>query len=188
MAYFYENINENIFNLLTNQYLYIKDTDGILVDALCWNGKTHRKLKYNTFNSTMFGAIKPKKNDIYQASAFDSLNNNIITMLKGKAGSGKSILATSFLMHKLEKDEIDKIIIFCNTVATKNSARLGFYPGSRDEKLLDSQIGNFLGSKFGSKMIVEKMIADEKLLLLPMSDIRGFDTNGMRAGIYITEA
>ena len=32
------------------------------------------------------------------------------------------------------------------------------------------------------------MIQEGALLLLPMSDIRGFDTSGMRAGIYITEA
>lgn len=32
------------------------------------------------------------------------------------------------------------------------------------------------------------MINESTLLLLPMSDIRGFDTTGMRAGIYITEA
>ena len=32
------------------------------------------------------------------------------------------------------------------------------------------------------------MIADEELILLPMSDIRGFDTSGMRAGVYISEA
>ena len=32
------------------------------------------------------------------------------------------------------------------------------------------------------------MIEDEELLLLPMSDIRGYDTSGMRAGIYISEA
>lgn len=32
------------------------------------------------------------------------------------------------------------------------------------------------------------MIHDETLILLPMSDIRGFDTTGMNAGIYITEA
>ena len=25
-------------------------------------------------------------------------------------------------------------------------------------------------------------------MLLPMSDIRGFDTNGMKAGVYLTEA
>ena len=32
------------------------------------------------------------------------------------------------------------------------------------------------------------MINEGTLVLLPMSDIRGFDTTGMRAGIYITEA
>ena len=32
------------------------------------------------------------------------------------------------------------------------------------------------------------MIEDNKLLLLPISDIRGYDTTGMRAGVYITEA
>ena len=31
-------------------------------------------------------------------------------------------------------------------------------------------------------------MSEEQLILLPMSDIRGFDTTGMRAGIYITEA
>lgn len=32
------------------------------------------------------------------------------------------------------------------------------------------------------------MINDEKLILLPLSDIRGYDTTGMKAGIYISEA
>ena len=88
----------------------------------------------------------------------------------------------------MEHGKIDKIIVFCNTVATKDSAKLGFYPGSRDEKLLDSQIGNLLASKFGSKLEVERMMKDEYLVLLPLSDLRGFDTTGMRAGIYISEA
>lgn len=88
----------------------------------------------------------------------------------------------------LDKGQIDKIIIFCNTIATKNSAKLGFYPGSRDEKLLDSQIGNLLASKIGSRFEVERLIEEEKLVLLPFSDIRGYDTSGMNAGIYISEA
>jgi phosphate starvation-inducible protein PhoH len=29
---------------------------------------------------------------------------------------------------------------------------------------------------------------NNQLLLLPMSDIRGFDTSGMKAGVYISEA
>ena len=32
------------------------------------------------------------------------------------------------------------------------------------------------------------MMQEEKLVLLPLSDIRGFDTTGMRAGVYISEA
>ena len=119
---------------------------------------------------------------------FDSLVSNQITMIKGPAGAGKSYIATGYLFYLLEKSKIDKIIIFCNTVATKNAARLGFYPGSRDEKLMDSQIGNFLASKLGGKIAVEQLINDEKIVLLPLSDIRGYDTSGMRAGIYITEA
>jgi len=62
------------------------------------------------------------------------------------------------------------------------------YPGSRTEKLLDSQIGNFLSSKLGDTIAVEKLIADGSLILLPLSDLRGYDTSGLNAGIYITEA
>ena len=118
----------------------------------------------------------------------DSLMNNQITTLKGPAGTGKTFLSLAYLFHLLEKHKIDKIVIFCNTVATKNSAKLGFYPGSRDEKLLDSQIGNMLASKLGDKIMVEKMINDGQLILLPMSDVRGYDTSGMNAGVYISEA
>ena len=118
----------------------------------------------------------------------DSFINNKITMVKGPAGTGKTYLSLAFLMNYLEKGKIDKVIIFCNTVATKDSARLGFLPGTRDEKLLDSQIGNLLSSKLGGKEEVEKLIEDGKLILLPMSDIRGYDTSGMRAGVYISEA
>ena len=128
------------------------------------------------------------KNDVYQSLAFDSLANNKITMIKGPAGTGKTYISLGYLLHKLERNRIDKIIVFCNTVATKNSAKLGYYPGTRDEKLLDSQIGNLLISKFGGRMAVEQMIEQEKLVLLPLSDIRGYDTSGMNAGIYISEA
>ena len=75
------------------------------------------------FVSNMFGNIKPK--DIYQEIAMDSLLNNQMTLLRGPAGTGKSLLALGYLFSKLDKHEIDKIIIFCNTVATLGSAKLG---------------------------------------------------------------
>lgn len=187
--YFYSNLTENSLNLLPNQYALLYDADSrILFDKVCWTGEDNRALTYSTLNSQYFGKTKPYNGDPYQALAMDSFKNNKITMIKGPAGTGKSWLSLAYLFHLLERKQIDKIIIFCNTVATKDSAKLGYYPGSREEKLLDSQIGNFLSSKLNGKENVEKLISDGKLLLLPMSDIRGYDTSNLRAGVYITEA
>lgn len=188
MSYFYEHQDENIYELLTNQYLIVRDADNNIVDTVCWTEDGYRHLNYRSFNSRHFGEVKPYKGDIYQTLLADSLINNKITLIKGPAGTGKTYLSLAFLLSQLERGKIDKIIVFCNTVATKNSAKLGFYPGTRDEKLLDSQIGNLLISKFGGRMIVDQMIQEEKLILLPLSDIRGYDTSGMNAGIYISEA
>ena len=45
-----------------------------------------------------------------------------------------------------------------------------------------------LSSKLGSQIALEQLIEQEKLILLPFSDIRGYDTSGKKAGVYITEA
>lgn len=82
--------------------------------------------------------------------ALDSFYNNDITMICGKPGSGKTMLAFAYLFSELEKGEIDRIVIFCNPVVAKNAAKLGFYPGSMHEKLLSSQVGGVLSSKLGS--------------------------------------
>lgn len=188
MTDFYQNFNRNLYNLQINEYLIIYNEDHEIADTLCWTGENYRQLTFGNFDSEYFGKVKPLKNDIYQSLVADSFLNNKITLVKGPAGSGKTFLSMAFLLHQLSKNKIDKIIVFCNTVATKNSAKLGYYPGTKDEKLLDSQIGNLLSSKMGGRIIVEQMIREEKLILLPMSDIRGYDTSGMRAGVYISEA
>lgn len=190
LANFYSNIllaNDNKYNLLSNQYLLIK-FNGDIIDKYRWTGSNYQQIPFCKAQSRMFGKITPKNNDPYQQIALDSLMTNQITMLRGPAGSGKSYLAFGHMFSMLEEGKIDKIIIFCNTVATKGSAKLGFYPGSRTEKLLDSQIGNLLDSKLGDRVAIERLIDDGQLILLPMSDIRGYDTTGMHAAIYISEA
>lgn len=187
MEQFYSNPEENILNAYINQYIIIRDENKNIVDKRIWTGDGYRAISYETFDSRHFGRIKPL--DVYQQFVADSFTHNKITLVKGPAGSGKTLLALGFLFNQLERGRIDRIIVFCNTVAAKNSARLGFLPGTRNEKLLDSQIGNLLISKIGGRTEVERMIEDEEnLILLPMSDIRGYDTTGMRAGIYISEA
>ena len=186
LAEIYDRIYEgDTFDLLNNQYFIIKKDDKIIDEYVNRSGKLEQ-IQFIAFKSKMLGEIKPI--DYYQRLAMDSLKNNTLTMLRGAAGTGKSYLGLGYLFDRLDNGIIDKIIIFCNTVATAGSAKLGYYPGSRTEKLLDSQIGNFLVSKLGDRIAVERLIAEGQLVLLPLSDIRGYDTTGMRAGVYITEA
>lgn len=190
LAEFYSNYlinNINYYNLLENEYLLIHFED-LITDKYKWTSEGYKKVEYHNIESVMFGKLKPYNNDIYQTLAIDSLTSNQITVLRGPAGSGKSYLAISYLMSLLEHGKIDKIVILANTVAVRGAAKLGFYPGSRLEKLLDSQIGNFLVSKFGSITEVEAMTDEGTLMILPCSDIRGLDLSGMKAGVYVTEA
>lgn len=188
MEFFYQNYHtmKIFYDILPNEYLLLKNPEGEIIDRLLWDGEHYRAINFETFDSKQFGRIKPI--DIYQQLVADSFVHNKITMVRGPAGTGKSLLALGYLFNQLERNKIDKIIIFCNTIAAKGAAKLGFYPGSKDEKLLDSQIGNFLSSKIGSRVELERLINNESIILLPMADIRGYDTTGMRAGIYITEA
>ena len=190
LADFYTKINsftDEFDDLNINEYLLVYDKSHNLIDKYKYLGKgKFNQVKFTTAESKMFGKVKPI--DPYQELALDSFKSNQLTLIKGAAGTGKSLLSLAYLFRLLEKGEIDRIIIFCNTIATAGSAKLGYYPGDRTEKLLDSQIGNFLISKLGAREEVEKLIDMGQILLLPMSDIRGFDTSGMKAGIYITQA
>ena len=133
LAHFYGTLQpnrENKYKLLTNQYLLIKH-NGSIVDKFKWAGDHYQEIKYNTVESMMFGKVNPIKNDVFQICALDSLCNNQVTVMRGRAGTGKSYLALGYLMNQLEHGKIDKIIIFANTVPVRGAAKLGYYPGSR---------------------------------------------------------
>jgi len=186
LAEWYESENKsNKWGLYVNEYLIIKNQNEV-VDIWCWTINGFRHVPSKKLDSKAFGKIKPL--DEYQVCAIDSMLHNQMVMIKGKPGSGKSLLCLSYAMSMLEKDKYDKLIIFVNNLPAKNAVKIGFLPGTKDEKLLDSQIGHMLTCKFGNKIAVEQLINQEKLLLLPFSDIRGFDTSGKKAIVYITEA
>lgn len=180
----YQN-NSNPFNLLINQYLILRDGEDVL-DVLRYTGNEYVKCSRKNCNSTLFGQVKPL--DVYQQCFVDSLYNNKITMVRGKAGSGKTFLSLAFSFSMLEKGKFDKIVIFCNPLSPSGVWRGGYYPGTRDEKLLSSSVGSMLLGKFGDYTMIERLINEGKLLLLPLSDLRGFDTGNMKAIVYISEA
>jgi len=186
IAYLYEHLTENIYGLLQNEYLIVRNTNGDLIDTLVWDGQKLNFAHHKGVSSQMFGKLRPL--DPYQIIALDSLSRNQMTMLKGKAGSGKSLIALSYAWSQIEKNKYDKLIIFSNPIASRGSTKLGFYPGTRTEKLMNSTLGSMLSSKFGDPMTVEMFITQNKIEILPFADIRGWDSTGMNAIIYFSEA
>lgn len=184
---FYTNdLATNKYDLHINQYLIIlDDISGEVVDALKWDGTYHEKVKSRTIKSLKMGKLAPK--DLYQACAIDSMSNNQMTLINGKAGSGKTLLALSYLMQQIEKGKLSKLVVFANSLPTKGAAQLGMYKGSLQDKILQVSVGHILASKFGDYNEVQAMMTTGELLVLPMSDVRGFDATGMNAGILITE-
>lgn len=178
---------KNKYDLFINEYVIIKNYKREMVDLLCWDGTGYRHIDDSPINSKFFGKIQAYKGDIYQKFALDSLRSHQLTVLRGNAGSGKSILGLTYLYSLLEKGEITRLYIFANPVATRNAAQLGYYSGSRTEKLMDSQTGNFLISKFGDPAIVQDLIDKGRIMLLPFADIRGISVPSGCA-MYITEA
>lgn len=187
LANWYESeIKANKWNLNLNEYMLISNKENKIIDSWIWTKKGFRHIATKRVNSNLFGKLELK--DEYQVCAIDSMFNNQMTMIKGKPGSGKSYLCLSYAISQLEKQKYSKIVVFTNPVPARNSARLGFYPGSRFEKLSESSAGNMLISKFGDRMQLEQLVNQNKLDILPFCDIRGYDTTNMNAIIYIPEA
>ena len=174
MAYFYEHLSENTYGLLTNEYIILKNENNETVDKLKWNGEEHITVSPIPFKSSMFGTLKPL--DEIQACAMDSIEVNDITVLYGKAGSGKTTLPLNYIMQGLEKGHFKKLYVIYSYEPLKGAKTLGFEKGDHITKLLYSaSIGNILASKFGDISQVEYMIDSGLLDIIPTANIRGVE-------------
>ncbi|WP_368249439.1 PhoH family protein [Fusicatenibacter saccharivorans] len=174
MAYFYEHLNENVFNLLTNEYVIIRNADNEVVDKLKWDGEMYQTIRNKPFKSNMFGTLKPL--DDIQSFAMDSINTNDITVLYGKAGSGKTTLPLNYIMQEIEKGRYKKCYMVYSYEPLKGAKTLGYEKGDHVTKLIYSaSIGNILASKFGDLQQVEYMLDRGMLDIIPTANIRGVE-------------
>ena len=174
MAYFYEHLNENVFNLLTNEYVIIRNADNEVVDKLKWDGEMYQTIRNKPFKSNMFGTLKPL--DDIQSFAMESINTNDITVLYGKAGSGKTTLPLNYIMQEIEKGRYKKCYMVYSYEPLKGAKTLGYEKGDHVTKLIYSaSIGNILASKFGDLQQVEYMLDRGMLDIIPTANIRGVE-------------
>jgi len=107
-----------------------------------------------------------------QKEAKSEVLNNTIAVLKGKAGSGKSLLAANIALDLLFRREIEKIIITRPTVVAGED--IGFLPGDINEKLAPFTAPVYENMhRLYDKAKIEKCIEDGLIEIVPISFMRG---------------
>jgi len=107
-----------------------------------------------------------------QKVAKSQILSDTVTVLRGKAGSGKSLLAANVALDLLFNRDIEKIIITRPTVVAGQD--IGFLPGDVNEKLAPFTAPVYENMhRLYNKEKIEKCIADGEIEIVPVSFMRG---------------
>jgi PhoH-like ATPase len=171
MAYLYQNLKSNIYDLLINQYLIVQNQQNEVIDKLIWNGEIHKTITYKQINNDFSGKIKPR--NIQQELAFDLLQNKntTIKILTGVYGSGKDYLMTSTAIDLIRQKRYEKIMWVRNNIEVKNSKPIGFLPNGMKDKLLPFAMP--MADHVGGKDGLELLIGQGKVEIEHLGFIRG---------------
>lgn len=185
MAYLYEHMNDNKYDLKINEYLIVNNENGENVDVLRWDGNTFQPIFKKNIKTIYFDKLKVK--DVYQSCAVDSLVNNTITAISGKAGSGKSLLSLMVAMWLIESGKYERLVVMFNPTKARGACDMGYYGGDFLDKAMQNSIGQILTTKFGDRFAVDLLMTQNKLKLVSMADCRGMEISDSEI-LWITES
>jgi phosphate starvation-inducible PhoH-like protein len=148
-------INEN-----AEEYVEQEEVAGIEVSGIK-KGRKQIKNKIQ-FNMSLNGEQKEVKSHILR---------DTISVLTGKAGSGKTLLATQIALEYLFYREVERIIITRPTVSNED---IGFLPGDIKEKMNPwvAPIHANMYMLYG-KPRIDKLINENIIEIAPISFLRG---------------
>jgi phosphate starvation-inducible PhoH-like protein len=141
------------------------DFDNVEVEGIEVNGikKGRKNIKNKIqFNMSLNAEQKETKAKILQ---------DTISVLIGKAGSGKTLLATQIALEALFYREVERVIITRPTVSNED---IGFLPGSMKEKMdpwLSPIQANMI--MLTNKAKIEKLMSEDTIEISPISFLRG---------------
>ncbi len=106
-----------------------------------------------------------------QKSAKALIYDNPVVLLKGMAGSGKTLVACQAALDMFFKRQIEKIIITRPTVAKED---IGFLPGDLKEKM-DPWLAPIYANLYMlySKEHIDKMVTEGHIEIVPFAFMRG---------------
>lgn len=174
IAAFYEGRYK--IDMVINQYLFLKNEAGEVIDKFKWDGTKLLPLKFKCIDNDRFGKIKPINDEQY--ALFDLLQDESITVkeITGIAGSGKNYTAFTYALDCIDKwdrgrSPYKKIVMVRNNIEVKDTFNLGALPSGINEKLLPYAMPAV--DLLGSSIELFRLIDDGKLELLHLGFARG---------------
>lgn len=134
----------------------------------------------NNSNDQVFREKRRPKGDIKygvqlndeQKEAKGIIYNSTITLIKGQAGSGKTLLLANVALDMLYKKDVEKVIMIRPVVTAGED--IGFLPGNMEDKLspfITPITENMI--KLDKKEKIESLIAEGRIEILPVAFARG---------------
>ena len=107
-----------------------------------------------------------------QKEAKSVILNNKITVLKGQAGSGKSLIAAQVALDLLFRKEVEKIIL--TRPAVTSGEEIGYLPGDKDAKLAPYTAAIYDNMyRLYNKEKIDKCIMEGQIEVIPLAFMRG---------------
>lgn len=107
-----------------------------------------------------------------QKQAKASILGSKITVLKGQAGSGKSMLAAQVALDLLFSKTVERVIL--TRPAVTSGEEIGFLPGSKEDKLAPYTAAIYDNMyRLYNKEKIDKEIADGHIEVIPLAFMRG---------------
>lgn len=170
--------NENKPGLLPGQYLILKTDNEAKDHLLKYDGEEYVNIEWDEL---YYQGNKLRPKNERQKLMFDLMQDDdkLVKLVTGPMGAGKDYL---MLSHALEKNK--KIIWIRSNMEVKDSGKIGFLPGTMEEKLrpFTKIIDDITGDEFET----ERLINNGKLVIENLGHLRGRQFNN--AIIYVTEA
>ena len=131
--------------------------------------------------TNLIGSVKRKpKNPIKfsvqlneeQKQAKEVILNSKITVIKGQAGSGKSLVAAQVALDLLFRREVEKVIL--TRPAVTSGEEIGFLPGSKEDKLAPYTAAIYDNMyRLYNKEKIDKCVLDGQIEVIPLAFMRG---------------
>ena len=107
-----------------------------------------------------------------QKQAKSIILDNKITVLRGQAGSGKSMLAAQIALDLLFRKEIERIIL--TRPAVTSGEDIGFLPGTKEDKLAPYTAAIYDNMyRLYNKEKIDKELTDGRIEVIPLAFMRG---------------